>query len=277
MNFTRILSLPFLILIIVAGYRIFVLDLIYDSIFIAISVVSLTVLYVFEPQINWWWWKFFPPALDEKLYQILLKVWPAMDHFIPEVNKIARQRIQLYSMGQDFTLMGSGKVPLDIKCILATIPVRMTLTLSGNKFLMKPYERIILYNGLFPSPAYKIPHSCEVHHEDGVLIFSMKHLLDGMANSESHFSTGFYCFAQAYLRLYATRPWPSLNPEHDWSVLEKISGLYINKIKAEHKLPELDILAFAITCYFTRGEQMKSLAPDWYESFESVFKELSLS
>jgi len=273
MNFARLLTLPFFAVAIIVAYRIFTRDLVYESIYIAFAVVGATLIFIFSPQINWWFWQYYPPKISDKLRAILNQSWPDLVFHNSTDRERMLVRTILFTRGNEIRFMGTDNAPEDIGAIIGTIPVRMTAHLPGSAYLMQPYERIILYTDKFLSPDFPYPHTSETNHEDAVLVFSVKHLLEAFREPEKFFNIGFYEYAGVYRKLYPALAYPELDPEIHWPLLEQISGFRKKQLEDYLVMKQLDINQFAITTFWVAGKRFKSMAPSLYAEFDRVFQQ----
>lgn len=273
MNFARLLTLPFFALAIIVAYRIFTRDLVYESIYIAFAVVGATLVFIFSPQINWFFWQYYPPKISEKLRVILNQSWPDLVQMNSTDREKMLVRTILFTRGNEVRFMGTDNAPEDISAIIGTIPVRMTSSLKSAAFLMQPYERIILYTDKFPSPDRPYPHACETNHEDAVLIFSVKHLLEAFREPERFFNIGFYEYSGVYRAIYKNKVYPTLDPEEHWPLLEQISGFRKKQVEEYCAIEALDIDQFAMTAFWCAGTRFKNMAPSLYAEYDRVFHE----
>lgn len=271
MNYARFLTLPFLVVIIINLYHIFVHDRIFQSIWIAVGVVCIFIIMIFEPQINWLFWKKWPPKIDEKLLKILKAFWPELDQKDDNLKQKLINRLVLFTRAHDMKFANETDLPIDIKTMVASIPVRMTTNKENDQYLMQPFERIYFYKSKFPSPDRPYPHTSETHYEDGVILFSLQHFIAAFKDPQKNFPIGFYEYAGIYKHIMTAVDLPDYS-EEDLGVLEAIGpGYKLEQIKKMYGYPEIDLQQFAIVCFFSYPESFKRIDEERYNQFKTFF------
>ena len=262
----RILAAPFVLWLFVAlGLTIFV-DEGYSWTIIP-AVVTLGMLYVFSPQIDWWWYKRNPPDLAEPLRLLLQKHYPFYQELGAEDKKRFRQRVALTLMAKDFKPQGIEFITEDIKMVVCAAEV--SLTFGFEEFLLKRYENVVVYAGLFPSPKFpEIFHASEYFDEDGVLILAADHLLHGFLQPKLYYNIALHELANVFVISHPELSWPKFGPE-SWEKLEKISRFSKLAIEEWIKLPQGDPLPVSIHHFFNFP---KAFQAEWPEVFEVLKK-----
>ena len=225
-------------------------------------VILLVAVYVFHPQIDFWWFKYQPPLLDEPILQWLSLYSGYFKSLEFEDKKKFASRMALFIKAKEFIAIGEEreKVPEDIKAIASHNAIK--LTMDKEKFMLNPYERIILYKHAFPSPIHKFLHTVETHHEDGVIIFSIEHLVPGITRQKEFYDISMHGYAEACLQK---------NPSEDWIIpsdfKEKVGRVVpygYKHIQANTGFEQLNDRAVAITLYMTNKDQFRDVFPDMY-------------
>lgn len=268
MNFARLLMLPFLMGAILVAYRVLVHGFVYDGIYFLICIICVVTIGIFAPQINWVFWQKYPPQVSKKLRSILLPMWPELDDMGEGMQRMLWARIILYAKGNDIDLIGVESTPVDIQCMVGLIPVKMTAHLEGNQYLLAPYEKVVLYQGLFLSPDKKYPHSSETNHKESVVIFSFKHLIDSMREPHKYFPIGYYEYSGVYIRKFPELNYPKLDEERDLASLEYIVGFSRKHLLTEHALKEPDLQQLGMTAFWCFPERFKEKLPKVYEQYD---------
>jgi hypothetical protein len=267
--FSRILSAPFLILAIGFLYLTWEVSNSY-SLYIIPCVVILAIIYIMSPQIDWWWAKRNPPDLDDKVRAMIHQRLPFYNNLSPEGKTFFRQRVALYLQTKDFKPQVFDRVPEDIKAIIACGAIMVTF--NTEDFLLEPFDTLIVYPDAFPSPQYPMDrHSSEVFEEDGVVLFSARHVAHGFLDAQKYYPTFLHEFIQVYRLKYPELKFPSL-PAEPWGDLETISGFSREKVEEWIGLPEIDVQLVAAAFFFTRPEQMRTVWPGVFQEFERIFK-----
>lgn len=268
MNFARLLMLPFLMVAILVAYRVLVHGFVYEGVYFLICVVAVVTIGIFAPQINWVFWQRYPPVVPDKLKSILLPLWPELEEMSAGEQRRLWTRIILYSKGIDIDLLGMESTPVDIQCMVGVIPVKMTSHLAGDHYLLHPYEKVVLYQGPFLSPERKYPHSSETNHQESVIIFSFKHLIDSLREPQKYFPIGYYEYSAVYIRKYPGLKYPKLDEEQDFPALEYIIGFSRKHLATEHALNEPNLQQLGMAAYWCFPERFKERLPNVYEQYE---------
>ena len=266
---TRILAMPFLLLLAVMFYLSFTIDERY-SVFIIFASVVLVLLYIFSPQIDWWWYRRYPPKLEEPFRQMLRQQYPFYVQLSPEEKLRFRQRIALFRMAKDFMGQGIEEVPEDIRFFTALSGVH--LTFGWEDYLLPKFEKIIIYPHPFPSPQYPERfHASEVFEEDGVVLFSAQHLVKGVLESKRHFPVGLYEMAKVMLLSYPEKEWPKL-PDDAWERLEKISGISREALVQYINLDDIEPLPVSLVYFLTMPESLLREWPELYRHLNAILR-----
>ena len=264
------LSIPLIIMALVFLYLTWEVDEKYAR-YIIPCVVAMVTLFVFSPQIDWWLARRKTPELDPKVRQLLTQRSPYYNDLSADQKKLLRDRIVLISMALDFKPQVMETVPDDVSAILSFYAAQITL--GFEQFLLSPFENIVLYPGPFPSPQFPEHwHASETFEEDGVLLFSLDHLMKGFLNPLQYYPVGLHEMAQAFLLKHPEKDYPVLD-ETTWEDIRKISGIDKEKLTKYIGLPRLPILPVCIVYFFTLPQRFKAIRPDLYESFVNVFQQ----
>lgn len=268
-SLAKVLILPLVLLAIAIFYYSEHVDDRSLTVWLFIPTILLTVILIFKPQIDYWWHTKYPIPLDPKI-----KLW--LDKYSQFYNSLDEKekskfenRLSLYVEAREFKAVGSEvrEVPEDIKGIIGSIAVM--LTFHDEDFLMGDYDRIYVYKHPFPSPNYKFLHNVEVNHEDGMLIFSLEHLLPGMSRPREFYNIGLHAFIEAYYHHKKT-DFPD-NKNLDWELIEK-SGYYDRKnILSMTGLKYIDLYVVAGVCYFVSPEKLKKTSLKLYSMLNDIF------
>jgi hypothetical protein len=238
-----------------------------DTVWFIIPASFLVLIYLFGPQIDFWWHERHPIPLDSRLKDWLKKYLPYYNDFDDTTKELFEHRLGLYIEGREFKSVGSEirDVPEDIKGCIASIPVR--LSLKNEDFLLGDYDRIYVYSHPFPSPKMPFPHTVEIDHEDGLLLFSLEQLLPGILHPNKFFSIGMYAFLDIYFKL------KSFVLPHDihWEDVDK-SGVYTQTM-AEKTCGRKDLNPEIVMgiLYFIYPEFVYHNHPTFYKKLDDLF------
>ncbi len=264
----RVISIPFLILTAVFAYLTLEVDESF-SLYIIFFVLLLAIIYTFSPQINWWWYTRNPPELDKPMRNLLIQNHSFYNELSLSDKKLFRNRMALYMMAVEFMPMGWEKLPEDIKGVIASNVVQMTL--KQVDFLLPKFERIVVYTTPFPSPQFPQQlHASELFEEDGVLLFSAQQVMWPFLQPQQYYNLVLHEYIKAYQLSYPNKLYPNLIA-NDWQKLNQISGFTKESIESIIGLSDIDPIVVSGTLFFTHSEKYRAVAPDLYKKWEQVF------
>lgn len=199
----------------------------------AVSLIIMTLAYVFQYQIDQLMIRGIPQKLDPAMRQMLLNTAPHFKRMTDLQRQLIEDRMKRWVQKKDFINKNEKDAPEDVKYILAYDAI--LLTIHQEEYLYDGLDRIVFYHHPFLTPSHMDDaHILEVEPVDGTIIISVPHLLRG------HFEKGFYnlglhAVAQAYYHCYVKDPveWP----DDIWEILESISSISKSKIEAYIGLP----------------------------------------
>jgi len=232
--------------------------------------------YMLAPQLDWWWYKRFPMQLDSKVRSIFESNSEFYRNLSADKKKIFDERISLYVEAKDWKYIGMEEsMPYDIRCIIAFEPVR--LTLNQKNFLMEPFDTVVVYQNPFLSPQFPDRyHASELFKDDGVVLFSLKHVLPAFREPEKYFNIVLYEYARIMQITHKEIIFPELTEEF-WYNLYNVASYGHREIMGVIGLTEADAVAVAIHHYFTYGAYFGNIYPDLYASLQSIFNTYHLS
>lgn len=267
--FARILAIPLLVMVAVLAFLSWKVNFSLSG-FIVVPFILGAVLFVFSPQINWWWYVRHPPDLTPGLLAMIEKA-PGLYQRLSAAGQLKfRQRVSLFMMAQQYLPQGMEKVSPDVEAAVAASAV--TLTLGKKDFLFPKYENVVLYQHPFPSPQYPEHfHISEVYDEDGVLLFSIQHLMLGMLQPLQYLHIGLYEYAKVFMRSYPFARYPQVEETH-WPILERISGFSRPAIEEYLNVPDISLPALATTFFFTVPDAFRHEWPEVFEQFSVVYQ-----
>ncbi|MBR9921993.1 MAG: zinc-dependent peptidase [Bacteroidetes bacterium] len=267
--FSRIISAPFLVLAIGFLYLTWEVSVSY-SWYIIPCVIILAIIYILSPQVDWWWAKRNPPEVDKEVGALLHKHDVFYNKLSSEDKKYFRHRVALYLMSKEFMPQAFELVPEDIKAMVAASAIQVTF--GQEDFLLEPIDKIVVYPEAFPSPQYpRNRHSSEIYAEDGVVMFSARHVAHGFMDSSLYYPTALHEFVHAFMIKHPALDYPD-TPEDPWQHVEAISGFPKDKIIEWIGLPLVDVYWVLLTCFFSWPEKFNKQLPDMYASLTEVFK-----
>lgn len=266
---SRILYLPFLLATAIALYLTFEVSSSYSWYIIPPFMIMASIFFL-QPQIDWWWDVRHPPKMNAKLEQLLQRIIPFYAALPPEDKQRFQNRVELYVRANAYIAKGlkeDGAPPEEVVYFIATCITQITFGMAD--FRLPKFERIVVYPAPFPSPQYPTPlHASEIFVEDGVIIFAVKVLMDGVLKPEA-FNIGMYEYAQALIASYPEQAYA--RPEEvSWEILEKVSGFSEEKIRDTIGLPEIDLRALALCHYLNFPQTFQEHLPELYQRQGSI-------
>lgn len=263
------LAIPFVLLLLGSIYLTYAVDSDW-----AISIVILVVIllggFILSPLINWWWWERFPPDLAPELGKLLEAKFSFYQKLDDKGKREFRKRIFMFSQGTNFMAQGIEKVSEDMKLMIASAPV--TMSFHDEAFLFDQFENIVVYPHPFPSPQYPEQfHASEIYQPDGVVMLCVEHVIRGFIENDQYFSPAWYEYAKIYQLTYPDKnygDWSNV----DWKDIEKIGGFTKESLIQYIGLPNLDIKAFGIACYFLYPDAFRQQLPKNATVLDMIFK-----
>jgi hypothetical protein len=254
MRFSRLLMIPLMFFIIIAGYVILKNDWIYSSGYVAGAIVLLVLVFVFSPQIDYWWWKRFTPALPKPIVSLFEQFKHEFVSLSQPDRKVFEQRLFLYLNGKDFEFMDIDAEPEDVKALAAYYAV--LLSFGKADFMLEPYDKVVFFKDRFGSPAQNSPHVSECNVEDGVLIFSIKQLALGFKNPAEAFDTAMYEYAGIMFKKY-----PELRIELENTAFETKGMWHTERLRLQLNCIEIDAAALTLLNYYSFPQDFISSFP----------------
>lgn len=266
----RLLGLPVLALFIWSVYAAWGAEDQSYAFPILFSVLMLALIYVFSPEINWRYYLRYTPSPDKPVLQMLRQFGTVYNNLTEEEQKKFEQRLFLTVTATDFMLQGLPSLPEDIKYMLAYPQV--CLNRNQEKWLCDKLQKTVVYGHPFPSPAYSQNlHASEWFAEDGVLIFSLPHVLEGFTKVGEIYNVVFHEQAKVFRECH-----PELElrlPEEDWvwEKLTTISGLSKATIEQTIGLPQSDPYPVSVHHFFCFPKAFGKIWPELYAQYAGIF------
>lgn len=262
------LAIPVVVLLLLSIYLTIEVSQTWAMLIVFFVVVLLGGL-IISPIINWWWWERFPPDLPKDLHGLIEHKVPFYQKLDQNGRREFRRRVYLFSQGTNFMEQGLEKVAEDAKLMIAVAPVSMGF--YDETFLFEKFENIVVYPHPFPSP--RIPeklHTSEIYEDDGVIMFSLQHIVRGYLDPQKYFNPAWYEYARVYLMTYPDLKYGDWSLV-DWSQLEQISGFSKEALEKWVGLPNLNKNAFTIAFYFLRPQRFQKKLPKMFDSLQLIF------
>lgn len=166
---------------------------------LAICILLIVPVYIFQHQLNWWYYRKFPPTLPASMHKMLSMTSHFYQSLKREQQEVFGMSVRMFVEAKEFIEKGMDDFPEDVKYIVGYYAARSSW--PATDMLFENYGRVVIYPHPFLTPNYHdIVHTIEVEHEDGTLIFSMEHLLASFFRREKFYQIGFHAFAEILLR-----------------------------------------------------------------------------
>ena len=267
---TRLFAIPFGVGFFLFFYLAWAKDEAFAIYIIPCSLI-LGLMYVFSPQIDWWWYKRYPPDLSDGIRRFFGERYTYYTRLPLRNKEVFRQKVAMFSMATDFKPMVMPEVPADVRAIVSASAVQ--LSAAFEDFLYPPFENVVIYPHPFPSPQYPEHfHISELFEEDGVILFSMDHLIKSFAEPDRYYNIGLHEFAKVFMLTYPDKAYPKLTDD-SWDDLEQISQFSKQAILEWINLPEIDPEPVSIAHFFVFPERFKAVLPEMYQTYCEIFQQ----
>lgn len=233
----------------------------------AILGITFIVINILQAEIDWYWWLRHPPEMPAPLENQLVVMLPFYKHLDSVEKKRFRDRVMLWIRAKEHLLQGLKVFPEDVKNLIAAYGVMMTF--GTEKYLLQPYERLVLYPHPFPSPNFQFLHNSEINDEDGVVIFNAHPLMNGINNPRQHYNLILHEYSHAFIMNYPEHDFPSFAEKKQR--LEEIRGINLETIEKTIGLPDIDIRQVAVEHFFITPVRFNEILPDEYQRLCEIF------
>ncbi len=268
-SLTKVLALPVTLFMIAILYLEYSKD--YNTgYWFVIPVFLGVVLYISNQEIDHWYLRRNPIKLDSEVIKLLRNYIPFYRELNNEDKDKYHTRLSQYITGRSFKSIGSElkDVPYDIRAMISTNAIQ--LAFFQKDYLIGDFDRIYVYKHPFGSPAHKFLHTVETEAEDGVIIFSLEHLIPGITSPEVYYNIGMHGYVDAFIKANPTAPFPPrLNA--DWYDIHAISGLSKKQILSTIGFENTDLLVVLGTCYFTYPTAFEKRLPILKKELDILF------
>lgn len=266
----RLLGLPFLALFIWSVYAAWGAEDQSYAFPILFSVLMLALVYVFSPEINWRYYLRYTPSPDKPILQLLRQFGTVYNSLSAEEQKKFEQRLFLTVTATDFMPQGLPSIPEDIKYML--VYPQVCLNLNQDQWLCEKLQKTVVYGHPFPSPAYpKALHASEWFAEDGVLIFSVPHVIEGFTKAGGIYNVVFHEQAKVFRECHPEKDLELPAEDWVWEKLATISGLSKTTIQQTIGLPLHDPYPVSVHHFFYFTEAFSITWPELYAQYAGIF------
>jgi len=269
-SISRLISTPFIVLAVGIIYYSYTYDKQY-SVYVFIPITILVALYVFHGPLDHWWKTKYPIKLDPQLQAWLSSHFEYYTSLNTNDLQKFEYRMGLYLDGRLFKSIGAEQrdVPEDIKCMVSAHGIRMNM--GHDDYLIGDMDRIFLYKHPFPSPALPLLHTVETNIEDGVIILSLEQLTNSVLYPNDYYNIAYHAYAEAFKGVNKNYQYPDIT--NTWEGIARVSGFTREVLINQTGLPDLTLLPIHMTCFFTFSTAYKSIFPDFYDKFSTIFRQ----
>jgi Mlc titration factor MtfA (ptsG expression regulator) len=264
MSFSSLLYLPLVIIAALCLYAIYGWGNTKFAYGLIPIIGLVAVIYTLSPQIDWWWWQKYPLQLDEPIKKWLEKSFRFYQQLSETNKKRFEHRLALFLRGTEYIGQGVETVPEEIKALSAINAVWVGF---GQKdFLFPNYQRVIFYRGAFPSIQNPTFHTSETFsdEQDGGLILSAPHLIEGMNDMANFYNIGLHEYAAAFQQTYPDKTMPTPPEDLVWEKLSLISGVNCHLLPSYMGTPTVDAARAGIVYFLAFPERFHAVFPEWY-------------
>ena len=208
-------------------------------------VILAVTIYVLSPQIDWWWYLRFPKAPNRSVAAYFSKNFIGFNQLSSEIQKDILNKFHLLEMSKNFiSKADDDKIPDGIK--LVVLASLLECTYRREDFQLKDYENIVLYAHPFPSPQWPQQlHLSETEIEDGVFIFSLPAVSEGLKNPRQYFPVSTYEFCKVIFKSSKV-PEKTINSEEAHYLIQEVLGYNMKQIADYINLPQEEIILEAV-------------------------------
>ncbi len=268
-SITRFIAAPFLLAI---GYVLYQVGGSYEfrdayGWMVFPLLVILVALYVFSPNIDFWYHKKHPIKLDESMINWLNTYFVFYQSLSEKDKETFRNRMSLFMEAKEFYLMKREKeaMPEEMKTIITAHAIWVSF--GHADYLLPSFDRIVAYTHPFPTPYYKHLHTVEVEENDGVILLSFEHVINGL-HSKEKYNVALHGFADAYLQ-----EWNKTETQNiDEQQLELVSNIKHQSILDTIGFDRTSSTLVASHHYFKFFNDLKQQTPELFTTLNAIFK-----
>lgn len=235
------------------------------------AILLLTLLYIFNREIDRWWWRRHAPALDEQIGTWLSAHSPFLRSLDGELRKRFIDRLSIFMRIKDFTLKMERDYQLqeEFKAMVAHEYIR--LTLHREQYQFRKFENFVIYNHPFGSPLVQELHCVEVNEVDGVVILSRPQLTEGFDPTQGRFNIALYAAILSFIDLHGDEAYPDVSAVDVSHLISDMFGWQMEYLHAHlGSVVTPSALAMLMYCYIMNPEKASALYPDQCERIHNI-------
>ncbi len=243
------------------------------AIWIAPFFIIAAMIYVMSPQIDWWWYSQHPPKIDEPLLALLRRYSVVYQQLSETEKQFVEARTGLIMLDKNYMPMGGMEsVTSDVELWVSFHLAVLTLK-KKNDFHITPFENIVVYPRLFPSPQHPNDfHASEIFEEDGVVMVGIEPMVNGITQANKFYNVILHEWLKVYM-LHFKPDFETLNTA-TWEQLTQISGFSKAHIEQCIGLPDVEQSLVVLHHFFVFRAPFKAQLPALNAMLEAHFFEL---
>ncbi len=269
-SLSRVIAFPFIMALAILLYLEFVLYLDIGWWLLA-PLFGIIAIYMINGLIDHWWNERHPIPLDDEVRKLIVDYLPFYNKLDADDKLRFENRLSIYVDAREWKNIGTEEmkpIPDDMRAMIASQSIMMTF--YQEDYLLGDFDRIYTYKHPFPSPKFQFLHTVETDIEDGLILYSMEHLLVGITNPHQYYNIGMHGYAEAYIKQHPTLQYPA-ESDYTWSDIEEITGFRKEQILGVLGFEQVDLLPVLINCYFTFPEKTREVLSKVYEEVKNLF------
>lgn len=243
------------------------------SIWILVPAIGISLVYVFANEVDKWWWFSNPQSLPQKMKDWLIQYSVFYNKLSLEDKIKFDNKLAMFIETNQFYIVGKEAEPLpyDIKGIVGHEAIKAMLLLDEDPY--RNINRIVLYKHAFPSPSHQYLHTIETHEEDGVIIFSLEHLIPGLLSPNKYYNIALHGYIEMSTNK-SLRQFLSTQHEITWSTLTEISGITESFIRSTIGLEEINKTTVVVVCYIVYSDKFQKKLPQINDQLDQIFTKM---
>ncbi len=271
-SLSYLIATPFVILVSVLGYFVFLENQNQYVIPLLIFVIIIVALYMFQPQIDFYYYKKNPRLLGHK-DRLLLK---NVSSFYNSLNETQREKFEkkvyIFMRAKDFKWVKKEKenLPQDMKLLVAANAIQISMALED--YLYSEFDNYFVYSHPFPTPDKQFLHSVEVNFEDKTAIFDLDAIMKSQNIDNKVFNVALFAFAEIFIHLYPNKNYPDIDKNTFWTNIESISTITKDSIISTIGYEPEPLLPVLIVIFFMYPDDFKSVLPNQYDNLCVIFQ-----
>ncbi len=275
-----LLAIVFCLMVAMGAYIFFINDLILGNTNLLIFgglVISFVVIFVLQAEIDWAWWQRNPPQMHPALEHQMAIVLPYYRQLDTMEKRRFRDRVMLWVNGKEHLVKALNGFPEEVKNMIGAHGVM--LTFGVDKYLMQPYERVVMYPHPFPSPDHPYLHNSEHFDEngkDGGFIFNATQLMHGINKPQHAYNIVLHEMAGAFMQVYPNHAFPHFT-EEKISLLHQVRGMDLELIQKTIGTKEVEVKQVAVEHFFTNPVRFNELLPEEFVILCRIFNQNPLN